>query len=222
MKRIILILFVIPFLLNSCENAPEASFLVENLTPEVGQKIFFTNQSFNAESFEWNFGDGSLSNEPNPVHVYTGSGTFQVELTAVSKSGLTDKAYQTIIVKVPTLLEIEVLEWYDKYPVENASIILYPTLTDWDNQENSINEGFTDADGIAVFSGLGKYVYYADVWEAHHNNYAIRDYDVSYIRTPEVTPNKITRFIAYVDFISGTKGDGKRDRTMVIKKIERK
>lgn len=222
MRRLLYFLIALLVLLNSCEDLPEASFIVDKISPEVGQEVFFTNQSFNSERFEWDFGDGSLSNEPNPVHIYTGTGSYQVELTAFSKSGLTNKAYQTITVLVPTLLEIEVLEWYDKYPVENASVILYPTLTDWDNETNSISEGFTDADGIVVFSGLGKFVHYADIWEAHHNNYAIRDYDVSYIRTPEVIPNKITRFIAYVDYIPGSKGDGKRDRKMVIKRLERK
>lgn len=222
MKRLFYLLFAIPVLLISCEDVPEASFNVDDITPEVGQEVFFTNQSFNSENFEWNFGDGTYSNEPNPVHIYTGTGTFQVELKAVSKSGLTDKAYQTITVLVPTLLEIEVLEWYDKYPVVNASVLLYPTLGDWDSQTHSITEGFTDDEGIVVFSGLGKYVYYVDIWEEHHNNYAIRDYDVSYIRTPEVISNKITRFIAYVDYIPGTKGDGKRDRTVVIKRLERK
>jgi hypothetical protein len=37
-----------------------------------------------------------------------------------------------------------------------------------------------------------------------------------------VVPNQITRFVAYVDFVAGTKGDGIRDRKMVIKRIEKK
>jgi PKD repeat protein len=222
MKQISYFILSAALLLTSCEKVPEAFFIVDKVEPEVGQEVFFTNQSLNSESFEWDFGDGTLSNDPNPVHIYNATGIFQVELTAVSKTGTIDKAFQTITVKVPTLLEIEVLEWYDKYPVENASIILFPTLSDWDSQTNSIIEGFTNVNGIAVFSGLGNFVYYLDIWEANHNNYAIRDYDVSYIRTPEVTPNKITRFVAYVDYVPGTKGDGKRDRTMVIKRIERK
>ena len=51
-----------------------------------------------------------------------------------SESGLTDEASLTLDVKIPTLLEIEVLEYYEEYPVEGASVIIYPTLTDWENE----------------------------------------------------------------------------------------
>jgi hypothetical protein len=127
-----------------------------------------------------------------------------------------------IEVLIPTLLEVEVLEYYDKYPVGNASVILYPTLSDWDNETNSISEGFTDGTGKVVFSDLDNFVYYVDVWEADHNNYTLRDEDVGFIRTDQIRPHEINRFIAYVDFVSGGKGDGTRDRTLKIKRLERK
>jgi PKD repeat protein len=222
MKRILYIAIIFPILLVSCELAPNAYFSVDKVEPVVGEEVIFTNQSDNAVTFEWDFGDGSFSDVANPVHIYTGSGSFQVELKAFSKTGLVSKAYQTIDVKIPTLLEIEVLEYTDHYPVENASVILYPNLADWDNERNSITEGFTDENGIVVFSGLGKYVFYVDIWEAHHNNYTLRDDDPAFIRTPVVMPNQVNRFIAYVDYVPGTKGDGKRDRTMVIKSLVRK
>jgi PKD repeat protein len=222
MKRLLFIIIVIPILLSSCEIYPEAHFSVDKVEPSVGEEVFFTNHSYNSESFEWDFGDGTYSYEVDPVHIYTGTGSYQVELKAFSMSGLSDKAFRTIDVKMPSILEVEVLEYFDKYPVENASVILYPTLSDWDNERNSIKEGFTNANGKVVFTGLGKSEYYLDIWEAHHNNYTLRNEDVSFIRTPEVIPNQITKFIAYVDYVPGTKGDGKRDRTMIIKRIVRK
>ena len=36
-----------------------------------------------------------------------------------------------------TSLEIEVLEYYDQYPIPEASIVLYTTQYDWDNQTES-------------------------------------------------------------------------------------
>ena len=45
---------------------------------------------------------------------------------------------------------------------------------------------------------------------------------MGFIRTSEIMPNKINRFIAYVDYADHGKGEGKRGRTMVIKKLERK
>lgn len=220
MKRLIYLSIFLLILLASCEKVPDAGFIVENAEPEVGQEVFFTNDSYNADRFEWDFGDNTFSQEVNPVHIYTGSGIYQVKLTAYSKSGLSDEAFQTITVYIPTLLEVEVLEYFDEYPVENASIILYPTLSDWDNETNSITEGFTDKDGFAVFSGLQSFVYYLDVWEKNHNNYALRDEDVNFIRTQQIKLHQINRFVAYVDYVKGTKGGSAvRDRKMVVKKL---
>jgi hypothetical protein len=139
-----------------------------------------------------------------------------------SGSGLTDEASITMDVKIPTLLEIEVLEYYEQYPVEGASVILYPTLTDWENETRMVSEGFTDSEGKVVFADLDNIVYYVDVWEATHDNYALKGEDVGFIRTSEIMPNKINRFIAYVDYVDHGKGEARRDRTMVIKKLERK
>ena len=221
MKNTLYLLILIPLLLFSCEMIPEASFYADTDSPVVGEAVYFTNESINADRFEWDFGDNTFSDDPNPVHAYNGTGTYMVTLTAFSRSRLSDKAYLEINVLIPTLLEIEVLEYYDEYPVEGASVRLYPTLTDWDNETNMISEGITDASGKTVFSGLGSYVYYVDVWEANHNNYTLRDEDVGFIRTDQIRPNEINRFLAYVDY-TGTKGDGKRDRSVKIVRMDRK
>ena len=222
MKKIIFLAAILPFILFSCEMSPRAYFSASPGDPVVGEEVWFTNESDNAESFEWDFGDGYISNEINPIHVFTASGTFTVRLKVWSHNGVSDEASLTVDVMIPTLLEIEVLEYYEEYPVEGASVILYRTLSDWDNETNSVIEGFTDADGKVVFSDLEKIVYYADVWEATHDNYALRDEDVGFIRTAEIIPHKINRFIAYVDYVDHSKGEARRDRTMVIKKLERK
>ena len=95
-------------------------------------------------------------------------------------------------------------------------------LNDWENETNYVNEGFTDADGKVVFADLDNVVYYADVWETTHDNYALKDEDVGFIRTPEIVPNKINRFIAYVDYVDHGKGAGRRSGNLIIKKLERK
>lgn len=220
MNKLLYLSVILTILLASCEKTPDAGFRIENSEIEVGQEVFFTNDSYNADRFEWDFGDNTFSQAVNPVHIYTGSGIYQVKLTAFSKSGISDEAFQTITVYIPTLLEVEVLEYYDEYPVENASIILYPTLADWDNESNSISEAYTDKDGFAVFSGLQSFVYYLDIFEKNHNNYALRDEDVNFIRTQQLKLHQINRFVAYVDYVQGTKGgNALRDRKMVVKKL---
>jgi PKD repeat protein len=222
MKKIIYISLVLPFILFSCEISPRAYFSASPSNPVVGEEVWFTNESDNAVSFEWDFGDGYISNDPDPIHKYTASGTYTVVLKVWSEGGITDEASLTIDVKIPTLLEIEVLEYYEEYPVAGASVIIYPTLTDWENETNYVNEGFTDSDGKVVFSDLDNIVYYVDVWEATHDNYALKSEDIGFIRTPEIIPNKINRFIAYVDVADHGKGEARRNGAMVIKKLERK
>ncbi len=222
MKRIFFLSITLSVLLISCESIPEAQFYTNTVKPEVGQEVFFTNDSHNAKSFDWDFGDGFRSNEENPVHIFSGTGSFEVILNITSKSGDEDKASLIIDVLIPTLLEIEVREYTDEYTVADASVYLYSSITDWDNQNNIIAEGFTDKDGIVVFSGLEPYGYYVDVNEIDHNNYDLRDYDyMTYIRTPDVLPNKINRFIAWVDYVGNAKGLVSGTRRLVIKKIDR-
>ncbi len=50
--------------------------------------VQFTNQSTGEfDSINWDFGDGSLSNENNPIHVYTLPGQYNVSLKVLGASG---------------------------------------------------------------------------------------------------------------------------------------
>ncbi len=224
MKKIFFPILVLALIMISCEKekSPVAVFHTDTLEPEVGHEVIFYNDSHDANRFEWDFGDGYISSEVNPIHSFNATGTYEVKLKAISKSNLEDNASLILTVMVPTLLEIQVLEYYDEYVVPDASIILYPTVVDWDNQTNMITEGFTDQYGMAVFSGLEPYVHYVDVWEQNHDNYSLRAEDIGFIRTPEIIPNQINRFTAWVDYVEHTKGAAKGTRSMVIKKLERK
>jgi hypothetical protein len=222
MKKIFYLMLVLPIILFSCESTPVAVFHTSTSDPEVGSEIFFINDSQNADRFEWDFGDGYVSNERSPGHVFYASGTYEVKLTAISKGGLEDNASITLDVKIPTLLEIEVIEYYQQYSVPDASVILYPTLADWDGETNEVYEGLTDVNGIVVFSGLDPIVHFVDVFEQNHNNYQLRQEDVVFIRTPEILPHQINRFIAYVDYIASSKGSRKGERSAIIMKLERK
>jgi PKD repeat protein len=221
MKTIFYTSLLFSLVLFSCEKTPEASFSTNTETPVVGQEVLFNNESHNAERFEWDFGDGFISTEIHPGHVFNATGTYEVSLTAISKSGVEDNATMMIDVLIPTLLEIEVREYYDEYVVPDASVILYPTSTDWDDQTNKLMEGFTDKSGIVVFANLDPFVYYVDVWETEHDNYALRAEDIGFIRTPEVLPNTINRFVAWVDYVNHGKGTARSTDSFAVRKITR-
>ena len=57
--------------------------------------IQFENTSSYSTSFLWEFGDGAVSNKPNPEYTYYESGTYKIKLTAWGDDGSTD-SYSTI------------------------------------------------------------------------------------------------------------------------------
>jgi PKD repeat protein len=62
---------------------PEADFTyVAN-----GLSVSFNSSSSSGDSFLWNFGDGHISSQENPVHVYSSGGTYTVTLTVTSDCG---------------------------------------------------------------------------------------------------------------------------------------
>ncbi|MHC1733740.1 MAG: PKD domain-containing protein [Bacteroidales bacterium] len=223
MKRIVISTAAAALImLSSCELQPEAYFFSDKIRAEIGEEVVFFNGSRDATDFEWDFGDGTFSNAYEPIHSYNASGVFTVVLSAYSRNGNVDRSYLDIEVLSPTMLEIEVLEWYDEYPVAGASVILYPTLTDWDNETNAIIEGFTNASGKVVFTNLQPRVYYVDVWQVNHNNYTLRNEEngVQWIRTDQLLKNELNQFIAWVDY-TGTKSAAKRDRSQLLPLKER-
>jgi PKD repeat protein len=70
----------------------EDTLLVSN-----GTSVYFDNQSVNAISYTWNFGDGSAtSNEQFPIHEYMNIGTYTVTLITESNTGCMDTMTQKI------------------------------------------------------------------------------------------------------------------------------
>ncbi len=87
MKKVLpVIIFTLIILWMGCKkddenNDPQAQFTWE-LTQTPGE-VIFTNQSSNAVTYEWNFGDGKMSTQKDPVHVYDQNGTYSVNLKAI-------------------------------------------------------------------------------------------------------------------------------------------
>lgn len=46
----------------------------------LGQEVSFTNNSENATAYRWDFGDGTISKEKDPVHKYNEPGEYNVSL----------------------------------------------------------------------------------------------------------------------------------------------
>lgn len=66
-----------------------------------GLNVNFTDMSENVSSWEWDFGDGTYSNQQNPEHSYAVNGSYTVSLLAFASDGSNDSTEQIVEVKDP-------------------------------------------------------------------------------------------------------------------------
>lgn len=80
--------------------APSAAFNMEK-QEYAGQipSMHFENRSQGAKSYQWDLGDGSVSTQAHPDHVYKVKGTYQVELTVTNETGCVDRKMKEIRVE---------------------------------------------------------------------------------------------------------------------------
>ncbi len=76
---------------------PQAAFQVDQRFGSTPLSVNFANGSLNADEFVWDFGDGEVSTEISPTHVYYLSGTFTVSLQAGGPGGTDALTYTNYI-----------------------------------------------------------------------------------------------------------------------------
>lgn len=73
---------------NEAGTIPDADFVADETTVNMGNDIEFTDLSDNTPtSWLWDFGDGETSAEQNPVHTYLLPGIYSVSLTSENNYG---------------------------------------------------------------------------------------------------------------------------------------
>lgn len=104
MKRAIK-LFLIVLIFGSCSkevpSSPVARFEVSQKYA-AGAQYLFINQSTDAQSFKWTFGDGGISSEKNPMYVFKKNGKYEVRLEATGKGGTNQYTQIIELTNIPT------------------------------------------------------------------------------------------------------------------------
>jgi PKD repeat protein len=88
------------------------------------QVVNFTSTSVGADSYSWDFGDGSSSTDMDPMHTYTADGTYTVTLTASNADGGSDVASMDIVIAAPLAVAIRNPS-FDDEPVKNDNRIVW-------------------------------------------------------------------------------------------------
>jgi PKD repeat protein len=122
-------------------------------------EVVFSNNSMFSSNQQWDFGDGNISYQPNPTHVYTQPGTYSLKLVTEAQGGCTD-----------TLLLIDTLTVYPKpvagffwdpmvpkfntTPVQFTNISLQGGIPQWDFGDGSIS---LQTDPVYLYPQPGTY-----------------------------------------------------------------
>lgn len=133
----------------------------------AGPTATFTNRSYDATSYNWDFGDGSSSTLENPAHTYAEAGIYTVVLTATRGNASATASTQVTISGTLAASDLIGGAW----KVRNAanSIFVGPALGDpswWGVPANFLDGSSTGADDWScitndefIFSDGGVYEY---------------------------------------------------------------
>lgn len=134
---------------------PIASFTVDNSPVCTGYMATTTNQSKNAQAYEWLWGNGQTSSSLNGNHQYAGAGTYLIKLVAKSVNNFgvacTDTARQTITVVNKVAPQIVVASDKNCVPYTlrvSAGGATTAQLTQWTFYDNSRTPGTFAATGL--------------------------------------------------------------------------
>lgn len=170
--RLYFILIASVLMLTNCKKPPEPSFTyIPADNPEAGDTIKFTNTTLEGESYEWDFGNGSVSTEENPYTFYETPGTREVTLTATNEDG-SATITESLTINDPTLLGFFV---YDDTTltteIPGCEVWLYDNESDFLNQREPQFFEIADNEGFVLFMNLEPQVYFAFAYKEETDGY---------------------------------------------------
>lgn len=127
---------------------PVPSFFVDATSGDAPLTVQFYNESTDAVSYAWDFGDGGTSTEESPSHTYTAAGTYSVSLTASSDT------YDSTIVKTDLITVTE--------PTDGISFIGDDQVRVYPNPANDVLNIETKASGnynVVIYNLVGEKIF---------------------------------------------------------------
>lgn len=144
------------FKLNAYNNSPVADFDFQ----KNKSNVTFNDLSTEAQTYLWKFGDGSTSNQPQPVHYYTDLGYYDVTLITHNPCG------SDSITKTVEIIEVGIDN------IESSEIVIYPNPSnDWIRIDFGNNEHITE---WRLFDASGKIIYQQQVKTASNESRIIQ------------------------------------------------
>ncbi|MBP7808083.1 MAG: PKD domain-containing protein [Bacteroidia bacterium] len=117
--------------------------------------VYLNNNSIGANTYLWNFGDGSTSSLSNPgQHVYSNSGTYTISLITNPGTSCADTAYQTISISKNVISQFNISSSPCTMSVSTINTSSFATTYLWD-----FGDGFTSTSNNSShnYSSTGNY-----------------------------------------------------------------
>lgn len=162
-------------------SAPDADFEGNPTVTCNGEVQFQDLSDFNPTSWKWYFGDGDSSSAQNPMHTYTSSGTYTVELIASNSNG-SDTLIKTNYIDVnlsnptpvPANCTPQTQDSLEGFGIHNVS---FNTIDN--NSQDAMTEGYADftCQGTQVYEGSSYTLSMVTDTPTTHNAKAWIDYN---------------------------------------------
>jgi PKD repeat protein len=133
-------------------------FTITNTELNIDEAIQFNNKSEDAESYTWDFGDGTTSTEKEPKKTYTSPGTYTVKLKAVGKGGTGNYAVDIVIIDPNIIIDTDKELYFIEY---GSKLVRKISLVPGSTVETVINMTGKEAHGMA-YDSVNQKIYYCD------------------------------------------------------------
>jgi gliding motility-associated-like protein len=110
--------------------SPVAAFSIDTSSGCPDLPVTFLNQSQQADSWIWHFGDGDVSSAQDPVHTYTAAGTYSVTLIA----GAQQQCFDTLVLTALINVQPPPLAAFTTQPGANVPLEYREALFSFSNQ----------------------------------------------------------------------------------------
>lgn len=165
---------------------PDARFCASPASGPAPLTVSFTDKSILAESWLWNFGDGTTSTEKNPTHEYLTTGTYTVHLTVTGVDGPdTETRTDFISIRQPTF-EDAAQSSYQTNAISSYAPVLF-----WN--------AYRGSDAVALTeeaSDRAREAYLYAIGALNENSSFWGEYAVQYA---EASMNLLAEVLAYVE-----------------------
>lgn len=117
---------------------PEACFTYSPSSIEAGQTVSFNNCSSNADTYYWDFGDGTNSTAVSPSHVYNEAGSYNVTLTATGGGNSDSETKQLTVnstggttVRIDFSVEMSIEYIWGRFDFDIDFVDIAGSFNDW-------------------------------------------------------------------------------------------